>query len=108
MGAGRATTPIHAARQPSRRGPPGSSRYGQFARAVAARYSGSVPGFPRVRLWRAWNEPNLSTFLLPQFSGRQALSPTLYRNMLNAFAAGAHAVHPDNVVVAMPVGRGGE
>lgn len=74
--------------------------YGQFARAVAARYSGSVPGFPRVRLWRAWNEPNLSTFLLPQFSGRQALSPTLYRNMLNAFAAGVHAVHPDNVVVA--------
>ena len=38
-----------------------------FAQAVAARYSGRYPGFPFVRFWGVWNEPNLNQFLSPQF-----------------------------------------
>ena len=38
-----------------------------FAQALADRYSGRHAGYPAVRLFSAWNEPNLEQFLAPQF-----------------------------------------
>src|SRR4029077_16662423 len=40
---------------------------GQFAQALAKRYSGSFQGLPRVSLFEVWNEPNLSVNLTPQW-----------------------------------------
>ncbi len=86
---------------PALRGPirPDPDALARFARAASTRYGGSFSGLPRVRYWRVWNEPNLSSFLLPQLDGNRALSPDLYRRMLNESAAAIHSVHPDNVVV---------
>ncbi|MDQ6778809.1 MAG: hypothetical protein M3071_21865, partial [Actinomycetota bacterium] len=96
--------------------PPGAWRpdpkqLGLFAHAAALRYSGRYPdpqtpgkALPRVRYWEAWNEPNLPSFLSPQWtrSGRRyvASSPILYRRMLNAFYPAVKQVAPSNVVVA--------
>ena len=41
-----------------------------FARAIASRYSGRFMGYPFVRFWAIWNEPNLQQFLSPQFDAR--------------------------------------
>ena len=79
---------------------PNAAELGVFARAAARRYSGRVAGLPRVRLWQAWNEPNISIALRPQLVGGRPVSPGLYRGMLNAFADGVKSVHADNVVVA--------
>jgi hypothetical protein len=87
---------------------PDPAELAQFARAIARRYSGTVMGLPRVRLWQLWNEPNIYRFLNPQFdspfdeevpSSARALSPGLYREMLNAFAAAVHAVSNRNLVI---------
>ena len=79
---------------------PDPVQLGHFAYAAARRYSGQVEGLPRVRLWQAWNEPNISIMLRPQLVGGRPVSPGLYRAMVNAIAAGVKAVHPDNLVVA--------
>jgi hypothetical protein len=78
---------------------PDPVEFGRFAHAAALRYSGSS-SLPRVRYWQAWNEPNLTDYLAPQFVERKPFAPGLYRRMVNAFAAGVKAVHADNVVVA--------
>ena len=41
-----------------------------FGVAAARRYSGQLPGLPRVRYWQPLNEPNLSIFFFPQFDSR--------------------------------------
>ena len=79
---------------------PDPVQLGHFAYAAARRYSGQVEGLPRVRLWQAWNEPNISIMLRPQLVGGRPVSPGLYRALVNAIAAGVKAVHPDNLVVA--------
>ncbi|MEP7334885.1 MAG: hypothetical protein ABI717_03800 [Actinomycetota bacterium] len=81
-------------------GRPDPAELAAFARAAATRYGGSFAGLPRVRIWQAWNEPNLSVFLNPQFNGTDSVSPEIYRAMVNAFADSVHSVHSDNVVVA--------
>ena len=60
---------------------PRAAPYGEFARALAKRYSGSYrdperPGatLPRVRTYLPWNEPNLTTYLAPSGPGRGAAS----------------------------------
>jgi hypothetical protein len=73
---------------------------GDFATAITARYAGSFEGLPRVRYWMVWNEPNLSTYLTPQVSGKKLVGAARYRSMVNAFAGAAHTVARDNVVVA--------
>jgi hypothetical protein len=73
---------------------------GRFARAAAARYSGTLPGVPRIRYWQVWNEPNVNLFFAPQFRNGKPFSPTLYRSLVNAVSASVHAVRADNVVVA--------
>ena len=53
--------------------------FGNFSRAIASRYSGRFEGYPFVRFWSVWNEPNLQRFLSPQFDTRGAPSrlPTM-------------------------------
>jgi hypothetical protein len=89
---------------------PSAAAYGAFARAVAVRYSGiyTPPGattpLPRVRYWQAWNEPNLSVYLTPQWTGGpgnyKPTSPVLYRPLLNALYTAVKGVDPQDLVVA--------
>ncbi len=90
---------------------PQAAPYGEFARALAKRYSGSYhdpqrPGaaLPRVRTYLPWNEPNLTTYLAPQWTrkgGRfRPASPAIYRALLNSFARGVKSVSRRNKVVA--------
>jgi hypothetical protein len=74
--------------------------FGQFAQALASRYSGTFEGLPRIRYFQAWNEPNISLYLVPQLEGGKPVSPAFYRRMLNSFARAVHAVRRDNVVIA--------
>jgi hypothetical protein len=90
---------------------PDARAFGQFAHALAERYSGSYPDpahpgveLPRVRYLEAWNEPNLSIYLAPQWvrgrGGWVAASPGIYRSLLNAFYAGVKSAVPQDVVVS--------
>jgi hypothetical protein len=93
-----------------------------FAAALARRYDGSfiAPAqggepslpLPRVRLLQAWNEPNLSRYLEPQWvvsHGRwSAFSPLLYRQLLDGFYAGVKSVQPDDTVLAAGIAPEGE
>jgi hypothetical protein len=92
---------------------------GEFATAVARRYSGSFPdplapgrALPRVRLLQAWNEPNLARYLEPQWVARRrrwgAFSPPLYRELLNAFYAAVKSVEPADLVIAAGLAPNGE
>jgi hypothetical protein len=106
---------------------PNAKDFGQFATALATRYSGFFPDplhkgkkLPRVRFYQAWNEPNMSYYITPQYkdegagamhSGRScpvkdtsALeSPGIYRNLLNAFYASVKTVDPSDTVVSASV-----
>jgi hypothetical protein len=87
---------------------PNSAQYASFAAAAALRYDGHFPDpllagafLPRVRYWQAWNEPNLDTYLSPQWTSTGApASPALYRQLLNAFYAAVKGVSSSNFVVA--------
>lgn len=72
--------------------------YGQFARAVARRYSGHYRGLPAAVAFTVWNEPNYGVFLLPQRrleQGRWAIaSADEYRAMLDAAAPAIRAEAP--------------
>jgi hypothetical protein len=67
-------------------------------RALAVRYSG------RVRYFQVWNEPNLATYLTPQYvrrNGRwKAESPALFRALVNAGYAGVKSVSRSNFLVS--------
>jgi hypothetical protein len=76
-----------------------------FATAAARRYSGSFGGLPDVRYWQGLNEPNLTLFFFPQFNTQmQALSPGMYRALINSFYAAIKAVDPANLVLAAGLG----
>src|SRR4051812_39780641 len=72
----------------------------QFCFAVAERYDGNEPGFPFVRFYSIWNEPNLSQFLAPQFVGKQDVGPRLYAQAYRAGYAGLKAGSPTALVAA--------
>jgi hypothetical protein len=89
---------------------PAPSQFAAFATAAARRYDGRFPdpehpggSLPRVRYWQAWNEPNLDTYLTPQWirvGGHWApASPVIYRGLLNAFYGAVKGVSPSNFVV---------
>jgi hypothetical protein len=91
----------------------------EFAVALASRYDGTFPdplhpggALPRVRLFQAWNEPNLARYLEPQWVavGRRwsAFSPRLYRQLLNGFYAGVKSVQPSDMVAAAGIAPEGE
>lgn len=76
-----------------------------FATAAARRYSGNFPNLPRVRYWQPLNEPNLSLFFFPQYDTEgHALSPALYRALVDSFYAAVKAVDPSNLVLAAGLG----
>lgn len=100
-----------------RDGPPGTwmpnaPRLGAFAQALARRYDGTyVPAgrsepLPRVSLFEAWNEPNLTGFLAPQWveGKRRPYGPRLYRRLLNAVYSGIKKSQPDAKVIAGATG----
>lgn len=79
---------------------PDPHAFGQFAAAVAKRYSGSYVAdaaqgpLPGVRYFEAWNEPNVDEFLAPQWQGGKPFAPGQYRKLLNSFYAGVHGANP--------------
>ena len=63
-----------------------------FARAISSRYSGRFMGYPFVRFWSIWNEPNLNLFLTPQFNSRgKSVAPANYARLAAAGYAGIKA-----------------
>ncbi|UUY02905.1 hypothetical protein LRS13_19795 [Svornostia abyssi] len=98
---------------------PNAAAYGAFATAVARRYSGTYPDptrpgttLPAIKTWQAWNEPNLSVDISPQWvrkNGRWTPeSPRIYRALLNAFYAGVKSVNPKATVVTAGTGPYGD
>lgn len=83
---------------------PDPAQLAAFATAAAIRYSGNFGGLPRVRHWQGLNEPNLSLFFLPQFEGNRAVSPILYRTLINSFSAAIKSVHPSNLAILAGLG----
>jgi hypothetical protein len=66
-----------------------------FARAIASRYSGRNMGYPFVRFYSVWNEPNLQLFLAPQFNARgRSVAPRNYARLAAAAYAGIKAGSP--------------
>lgn len=90
---------------------PNPAALADFTTAMARRYSGTYPDpehpgafLPRVRYWQPWNEPNLASYLSPQWtqtkSGFVPASPAIYRTMLDKVYAAVKTVDPSNVVVS--------
>jgi hypothetical protein len=78
-----------------------------FAHMLAARYNG-LSGHGSVSIFSAWNEPNLSLFLTPQYSGKKIVSPGLYVKLYKAIYTGVHAGNPSAAVAigeTSPEGR---
>jgi hypothetical protein len=66
-----------------------------FAQALASRYSGRHKGYPYVRFFSVWNEPNLNQFLRPQFDARgRSVGPAIYARIYRAAYAGIKAGNP--------------
>jgi hypothetical protein len=70
-----------------------------FAQALADRYSGRHAGYPAVRLFSAWNEPNLEQFLAPQYDEAGiSVGPELYAPIARAIYDGVKAANPGALV----------
>jgi hypothetical protein len=82
------------------------SEFGNFAAAVAKRYSGAYRGLPKVEWFSIWNEPNHSLFLKPLSD-----SPERYRAMVKAALPSirANAASDAHVLIGetAPAGRAG-
>jgi hypothetical protein len=87
---------------------PDPHAYGQFAQALATRYSGGFMGLPQVRYFEAWNEPNVTLYLAPQWSGKRMFAPERYRQLLNAFYSGIKAAQPGATVIGGAVSPFGD
>lgn len=83
---------------------PDAEKFGDFAHAVAVRYSGGFEAggetLPAIRYFEAWNEPNLSTYITPQWNGKENTASDLYAALLNAFYDEVKAVNPDAEVIS--------
>jgi Cellulase (glycosyl hydrolase family 5) len=74
-----------------------------FARAISSRYSGRFMGYPFVRFWSIWNEPNLTQFLTPQFNSRgQSVAPANYAKLA---AAGYTGIKAGNSMAKVAIGE---
>jgi hypothetical protein len=79
------------------------SDFTAFARAIASRYSGRFDGFPFVRFWSIWNEPNLQLFLAPQFDKRgRSVAP---KNYARLYAAGYQGIKAGNPPALVAIGE---
>lgn len=85
---------------------PDAAAYGRFVTAVARRYSGtfvdaaSGQRLPRVTRFQLWNEPNLDTYLAPQWERGRPFAPGRFRALVNAGYRAIKAVQPDATVAA--------
>jgi hypothetical protein len=79
--------------KPPNAGSPKAADLGNFAKALATHYNGTVPGAPAEHVFMVWNEPNDSRALDP-------VNANNYRAMVNAVATAVHSVSPQNLVVA--------
>src|SRR5262249_52909344 len=68
--------------------------WSNFMHALANRYSGRYQGYPAVRFWSIWNEPNLNQFLAPQFIGAKDASPAIYAKLYRAAYAQIKQANP--------------
>jgi hypothetical protein len=98
---------------------PNPTAFGEFATALARRYSGTYPDpmrpgrtLPRVRYFQAWAEANFIVHLAPQWQQQGgklvATGPLIYRKMLNAFYSGVKSVQPSDFVVTTGFGPYGD
>jgi hypothetical protein len=94
---------------------PNDSDIKQYAVALGKRYSGRYPDpadpghkLPKVWGFQLWNEPNMPDFLAPQWVNGRAVSPIIYRGMLNAFYKGIKAFDPGALVVTAGTGPFGD
>jgi hypothetical protein len=97
---------------------PKASEFGRFVQAVGTRYSGTFvpnplsPRLPRVTLFSIWTEPNLFSWLSPQYSHGLPVSPKIYRGLVRASDAGLRASgHAgDELLIGelLPFARSGE
>lgn len=85
-----------------------------FAQALATRYGGTyVPlgatgPLPRVDFYEPWNEPNLSGFLTPQWTGNEQVSAGTYKGIINAVHRGIDLSGTDATVIAGATGPHGD
>lgn len=69
---------------------PDPTAFGRFVAALARRYAGTFVDpasgrtLPRVAAFQLWNEPNLDTYLAPQWEHRRPFSPARFRALVNA------------------------
>lgn len=82
---------------------PDADKFGDFARALAVRYSGTYSEggetLPEVEYFEAWNEPNLSTYITPQWTGKQNTASDIFAKLLDEFYGEVKAVNPEAQVV---------
>lgn len=72
---------------------------GNFAKALASRYSGRYNGYPFVRYYTVWNESNLGQFLSPQYDSKgKPAAPAIYAKMYRAAYAGIKAGNSRSLV----------
>ena len=82
---------------------PDPAAYADFAHALAVRYGGSFPAsnpIPAVEFFQAWNEPNLHTYIEPQWQGKRNESSEIYVSLLNRFYDEVKAVNPKATIVS--------
>ena len=100
---------------------PNATLFGQFARALGTRYSGSYADenqggavLPRIAEWSIWNEPNQPGWLYPQYTlgpkrVRIPFAAHLYRRLADSAIRGLAATgHPAAEVLlgeSAPLGR---
>jgi hypothetical protein len=94
-------TPRWAGGQTGNKPPVNMATLQAFAYAAATRYSGQhiVPAtgqvLPAVTRWEAWNEPNTTSHLKPQYTCRctsaRPASPKIYAKILKAIYLGVHS-----------------
>jgi Cellulase (glycosyl hydrolase family 5) len=79
------------------------SDFEAFGKAIASRYSGRHDGYPFVRFWTVWNEPNLQLFLKPQFDRQgRSVAP---RNYAKLYAAGYRGIKAGNPQALVAMGE---
>jgi hypothetical protein len=90
---------------------PNPVQLADFGKALATRYDGhfvdrqeGLQPLPLVSYFQIWNEPNLPTYLTPQYTrtahGLVPASPEFYRTMLNDSYAQIKAVQPHAFILA--------
>ncbi len=73
----------------------------QFSQMLALRYNGTNPGYGVVTRFSVWNEPNLGSFLSPQFSSSgKIVSPGTYAKLYMAAYKGIKAGNKVALVAA--------